>query len=127
MTDMKTLIGVPVHRFAFLLAICLPVVAVQPAPAQTRDAFEAIREADMRVATTGYRLSTANVPERLHSELGARAASVSGDNGLLHFQFSTREQVNEAIDSLRAEKCEIEAIVPTTSTLEDVFVKAVEE
>jgi ABC-2 type transport system ATP-binding protein len=79
------------------------------------------------VAGRGYRLSVADVPARLQAELAAHAASVSGNNGVVHFQFSTREQVNEAIDSLRAEKCEIEAVVPTTSTLEDVFVKAVEQ
>lgn len=79
------------------------------------------------VAGRGYRLSASGVPEKLHTELATRAASVAGGNGMLHFQFSTREQVNDAIDSLRAEKCEIEAIVPTTSTLEEVFVKAVEQ
>lgn len=78
------------------------------------------------VAGRGYRLSAAQVPERLHAELAARATSVSGNDGVAHFQFSTREQVNEAVDALRAEKCEIEAIAPTTSTLEEVFVKAVE-
>jgi ABC-2 type transport system ATP-binding protein len=79
------------------------------------------------VASRGYRLSAVNVPESLRAQLAASAASVSGSNGVLHFQFSTREQVNEAVDSLRAQKCQIEAVIPSTSTLEEIFVKAVEE
>jgi hypothetical protein len=42
------------------------------------------------------------------------------------FQFGTREQSNRALDLLRAEKCEIESMIPTTSTLEEVFIKTVE-
>ena len=56
------------------------------------------------------------------NELQAGAAN----NGNVTFLFSTREQVNAAIDALRAEGSEIESVVPTASTLEDVFVKAVE-
>jgi hypothetical protein len=48
------------------------------------------------------------------------------NNGLSDFQFPTREEVNDAVDLLRAEKCAIEALVPTTSTLEEVFVKTVQ-
>jgi hypothetical protein len=46
-------------------------------------------------------------------------------DGFVDFQFSSRELVNGAMDLLRAERCEIEALVPTTSTLEDVFVRTV--
>jgi ABC-2 type transport system ATP-binding protein len=77
-------------------------------------------------AGKGYRLTTAQVPETLRSELAARAAAFAVRDGLLDFQFATREEANGAVDLLRAEKCEIEALVPTNSTLEDVFVKAVE-
>jgi ABC-2 type transport system ATP-binding protein len=77
-------------------------------------------------AGKGYRLTAAAVPEGLHSELQARAISTALRNGFVDFQFGSREQANEALDLLRREHCEIEALVPTTSTLEDVFVKTVE-
>ena len=47
-------------------------------------------------------------------------------DGLLDFQFSSRELVNNAVDLLRAQHCEIESLTPTTSTLEEVFVRTVE-
>ena len=77
-------------------------------------------------AGKGYRLTAADVPERLHDDLRASGASVALRNGCADFLFPTRDQVNAAIDVLRGEHCEIEAVIPTTSTLEDVFVKAVE-
>jgi ABC-2 type transport system ATP-binding protein len=78
-------------------------------------------------AGKGYRLTAIQVPEQLHKVLNERAASSATRDGLVDFQFSTREQVNEAVDLLRAEKCEIEAVIPTTSTLEEVFVKTVDK
>jgi ABC-2 type transport system ATP-binding protein len=76
-------------------------------------------------AGKGYRLSAAEVPESLYEELKALASSVAQRNGLVDFQFATREITNDAVDRLRTARCLIEAIVPTTSTLEDVFVAAV--
>ncbi len=78
-------------------------------------------------AGKGYRLTAAQVPEQLYKVLNERAASAAIRDGLSDFQFSTREQVNEAVDLLRAEKCEIEAVIPTTSTLEEIFVKTVDK
>ena len=48
-------------------------------------------------------------------------------DGLGDFQFSSRELANGALDLLRAQHCEIEALAPTTSTLEEVFVRTVEK
>lgn len=76
-------------------------------------------------AGKGYKLTAAHVPERLETELRARAAAAAEKDGLLSFQFASREEVNAAIDSLRAEKCDIESVVPTTSTLEEVFFRTV--
>jgi ABC-2 type transport system ATP-binding protein len=73
----------------------------------------------------GYRLTALEVPEALVTELGAQASSFAVRDGLAEFQFPTRETVNQALDCLRAHRCEIESVIPTTSTLEDVFVKAV--
>jgi ABC-2 type transport system ATP-binding protein len=77
-------------------------------------------------AGKGYRLSAAAVPDQLRDELRLDAVSVIQNNGFVDFQFASREQVNQALDKLRREQCEIEALVPTTSTLEEVFVTAVE-
>lgn len=77
-------------------------------------------------AGKGYRLTAAFIPDRLQDELRAKAAAVAARDGVVDFQFSTRELANEALDLLRAEHCEIESLVPTTNTLEEVFVKAVE-
>jgi ABC-2 type transport system ATP-binding protein len=75
----------------------------------------------------GYRVSVpGEMPEGLRSALGGFAAGVASRDGVVDFQFLTREEANRAVDLLRAEKCEIEALVPTTSTLEDVFMKTVE-
>jgi ABC-2 type transport system ATP-binding protein len=74
----------------------------------------------------GYQLTAAAVPERLRDALRARAAADSSRDGLVTFQFTTREDVNGAVDLLRAERCDIESILPTTSTLEDVFMRTVD-
>ena len=82
---------------------------------------------DLR-AGKGYRLTIAKqAPETLLDELGAKATSAAARDGMVDFQFATRGQVNEAVDLVRSERCDIEALVPTTSTLEDVFVRTVEK
>lgn len=77
-------------------------------------------------AGKGYRLTAAQVPERLAGELGAAAASAVFRDGLVELQFSSREETNRAVDLLRTASCEIESIVPTTSTLEEVFMRTVQ-
>ena len=78
-------------------------------------------------AGKGYKLVAAAVPEALVAELGKFASSFAVRNGLSDFQFATRDAVNQAVDALRGQRCEIESIVPTTSTLEEIFVKAIEQ
>ncbi len=77
-------------------------------------------------AGKGYRLSAIAVPEQLVDELKPKAVSLSITEDRLDLQFSSREQANEALDLLRSAHCEIESMSPTTNTLEEVFVKAVE-
>ncbi len=79
------------------------------------------------VAGKGYRLTVAEIPERLRSDITGRAVSTLERDGAVELLFSSREQVNDAIDALRSEKFQIESIIPTTSTLEEVFVKAVDD
>jgi ABC-2 type transport system ATP-binding protein len=78
-------------------------------------------------AGKGYRLTVAQAPEALLDELRAKATSMATRDGLMDFQFATRELVNEAVDLLRAQRCDIEALAPTTSTLEEIFVRTVEK
>ena len=78
-------------------------------------------------AGKGYRLTVAQPPDALAEELRGRATSMAVRDGLVDFQFSSRELVNGALDLLRAQHCEIEALAPTTSTLEEVFVRTVQK
>ena len=77
------------------------------------------------IAGKGYRLTAAQVPEALETALRERASATAARDGLLDFQFATREQANEAIDLLRRESCAIESLAQTSSTLEDVFVQTI--
>jgi ABC-2 type transport system ATP-binding protein len=76
-------------------------------------------------AGKGYRLTVAAAPEVLVEALRSKATSTAARNGFVDFQFATRQLANEAVDLLRAQRCEIEALEPTTSTLEEIFVRTV--
>jgi len=86
-------------------------------------------EGKVRDLTTGkgYRLSAWHVPEMLHHELERHAVSAAAQEALFTYQFLTVEEINQAIDLLRAEKCWIEKVMPTSSTLEEVFFKVVDK
>jgi ABC-2 type transport system ATP-binding protein len=78
-------------------------------------------------AGRGYRLTAqAAMSDQLRDEIKQFASAMSAIDGTVSFQFGTREQSNRALDLLRTEKCEIESMIPTTSTLEEVFIKTVE-
>jgi len=78
-------------------------------------------------AGSGYRVEAENVPERLQQDLRNRARAAAERNGNIEFIFASREEANQAVDLLRAEHCAIEAVMRTNSTLEDIFVKVVNE
>jgi ABC-2 type transport system ATP-binding protein len=78
-------------------------------------------------AGKGYRLRCGPPSEGVFEALRSRAVSLSANDGIVEIQFADREQANAAIDLLRAERCEIESLVPTTSTLEEVFLRTVRE
>jgi ABC-2 type transport system ATP-binding protein len=77
------------------------------------------------IAGKGYRLTAGPVPETLETALRERASATAPRDGLVDFQFATRDEANEAIDLLRREGCAIESLVQTSSTLEDVFVQTI--
>ena len=78
-------------------------------------------------AGSGYRVEAEHVPERLEHDLRSRARAAAERNSNVEFIFASREEANQAVDLLRAEHCAIEAVARSTSTLEDVFVKVVNE
>ena len=77
-------------------------------------------------AGSGYRVEAEHAPDRLVDELRAQSSAVSSQNGTVAFHFASREVANHAVDLLRAEKCEIEAVARTKSTLEEVFMRTVD-
>jgi ABC-2 type transport system ATP-binding protein len=81
-------------------------------------------------AGSGYRVRAEHVPERLADELAAAGAvryvGAGEQNGFCDFQFRTREAANRALDTLRSQSCEIESVIRTASTLEDVFLRTVD-
>jgi ABC-2 type transport system ATP-binding protein len=77
-------------------------------------------------AGSGYRVEAEKAPDRLIDELRAQASGMSSQNGTVEFLFANREVANRAVDLLRAEKCEIEAVARTKSTLEEVFMRTVD-
>lgn len=74
----------------------------------------------------GFRVTARRVPELLQSELApqlrAEPAEAGGPAG---YQFESLEEANRAIDKFRAAGCLVESVTHTTSTLEEVFVKTV--
>lgn len=76
---------------------------------------------------SGYRLELAGVPENLESELRTRARNAAQNNGTLQLVFPTREEANRALDLARSHQCEVETFGRTRSTLEEVFMKTVED
>jgi ABC-2 type transport system ATP-binding protein len=77
-------------------------------------------------AGSGYRVEAENAPDRLVEELRMQSSAMSSQNGSVEFHFADREAANRAVDRLRAEKCEIEALVRTKSTLEEVFIRTID-
>ncbi len=76
-------------------------------------------------AGRGYRLAAWGVPERLFDELRAQASAAGWRDGLAEFQFPSREELNRAVDLLRAERCPLERIAASASTLEEVFLRTI--
>jgi ABC-type multidrug transport system ATPase subunit len=76
---------------------------------------------------SGYRVESPHVPERLQTELRAGARTAHSNNGTIQLLYATREEANRAVDLLRANRCEIETLARTKSTLEEVFMRTVED
>src|SRR5438876_9971978 len=77
-------------------------------------------------AGSGYRVEAGKPPERLLDELRAQATAFAAENGHVELHFHSRESANRAVDLLRSEKCAIEAVARTKSTLEEVFIRTID-
>ena len=77
-------------------------------------------------AGSGYRVEAEKAPDRLVEQLRLTATAFTAQNGHMEFHFESREGANRAMDLLRAEKCEIEAVARTKSTLEEVFIRTID-
>jgi ABC-2 type transport system ATP-binding protein len=73
-------------------------------------------------AARGYSVTAARVPEAVRDRLHGEAVH----DGISSFRFDTREDVNQAIDTLRSAGAEIEAVAPSTNTLEEVFLRTIQ-
>ncbi len=78
-------------------------------------------------AGSGYRLSAARVTEQARERLRQAATHIAANNGLVDFLFPDRAAANSALDVLRESGAEIESIAAARSTLEEVFLRTVEE
>lgn len=114
---MTNAIGLAARRLALLLAVCAPAVEARPSTAQTPELHEALRAADMRVAATGYRLSTAAAAlcDRLEPGTGIQLHTLaqyppeSRDEVRWHFRMSGTTGVEGVVAGSPAEQAGIRA------------------
>ena len=76
------------------------------------------------IAGRGYTIAIANVPEVTIAELRRNAAVIVPGNDNLRLQAASREHANQLIDIVRAAGGFIESMEASTSSLEDVFIRA---
>ena len=75
----------------------------------------------------GYRVTAAEVEPATRQALSAHVDPSAIQNGHFVTRFAGRSEANAAVDRLRASGAWIEAVEPQRSTLEDVFIRVVEE
>jgi ABC-2 type transport system ATP-binding protein len=108
------------HLLAEVELFCREVAIIQKGKVALSGTVEEL------TSGSGYQVEGLKVPERLATELGARARSFGSNNGSLQLLFATREEANQAVDLLRSNGCEIESLARSRSTLEEVFIKTVD-
>ena len=70
----------------------------------------------------GYRITALHVTGTVRDELLAVTGNLQETPDGLEVTVATAEQVNEAIDRLRAAGAMIHSVIPTSSSLEDLFI-----
>ncbi len=109
------------HLLAEVEQFCTSVAIIQKGRVALSGSVEELTRG------SGYRVEAVDVPEQLATELRAGARSAAQINGSLELFFATREEANGAIDRLRAAGVAVESLGRTRSTLEDVFIRTVEQ
>jgi ABC-2 type transport system ATP-binding protein len=108
------------HLLAEVELFCREVAIIQKGKLALAGTVEAL------TSGSGYRVEALGVPEQVETALRSSAKSFSASDGTLQLLFASREEANAAVDLLRANRCELEALSRTRSTLEDVFMTTVE-
>jgi ABC-2 type transport system ATP-binding protein len=75
----------------------------------------------------GYRLVAQHAHPSVHVALRPFASSISTHGDVIELKLSTRDDLNRAIDTLRDCGALIESVTPTSSTLEDVFIRTTQD
>jgi ABC-2 type transport system ATP-binding protein len=70
----------------------------------------------------GYRITALHVTDALRDELAALTGASRTTQDGLELTVATAEQVNVAIDRLRAAGAMIQSVIPTSSSLEELFI-----
>jgi ABC-2 type transport system ATP-binding protein len=70
----------------------------------------------------GYRITALHVTQKLREELLTVTIGLRPTHDGLELTVSTAEQVNQAIDKLRAAGAMIHSVIPTSSSLEELFI-----
>lgn len=114
---MTNAIGLAARHLACLLAVCAMAAQAQQPSAPTRDLHEALRAADMRIASTGFRLGTAaaSLCDRLEPGTGiqlhtlAQYAPASRDAVRAHFNMSGTVAVEGVVAGSPADQAGVRA------------------
>lgn len=73
----------------------------------------------------GYRLTATGLPMNAHADWFPNSTAITnGQPAAFEMTLPTREEVNQAIDRIRAAGGFIESVIPATSSLEDIFIDA---
>ena len=72
----------------------------------------------------GYRVTAAHVQEQVLAQVRRSGAAIVAVPDGVEIQVTTREEANHAIDAIRAAGGWIESVSASTSSLEDIFIRA---
>jgi ABC-2 type transport system ATP-binding protein len=78
------------------------------------------------VAERGFRVRATGVSDAALADIRRLGGSISPSREEIEVQVITREEANAAIDAIRAAGGMIESVVASSSSLEDVFIRAME-
>lgn len=76
------------------------------------------------VAGRGYRLTASELSEAVATRIRAMGATIAQEGDGEAVQVATREEANRVIDEIRSAGALIESVTASTSSLEDVFLRA---